>query len=245
VIRAVIAASACLAAACSSPPAPRMPVWAPPCPDRRPPDVRPAYRAPAALSGPAPILPSVVIPSRAERDGDAFTVWGARHLLKSRHRSKEVTSGPITIVGWIVATNYASAPRCAVHPAGQADPPDCVAPLPAFFIADARDDKDVRISVLGWVSNWAQLYMMIQAIEKAPPGERASYTDVFFGQEVPNPVPDVGARVRVTGHYGFTFARSTGSGAADPQNGIFTLDRIEYLAEPPRPATLPGMPARK
>src|SRR6185369_1686152 len=74
-----------------------------------------------APTGAAPALPTPQIATRPIRVGDAYTVWGASHHLRSRVHREEVDGKKISIVGYIVRTNYESAPRCAVHKVGKGD----------------------------------------------------------------------------------------------------------------------------
>src|SRR5687768_15096702 len=122
------------------------------------------YRAAAPPSGPKVDLPEVPnLPSAPKKDGDAFTVFGATHALRSRHESADVTKNEITIVGWIVDSNVARAPKCAWHKTGVADPENCRTEIPAFVIADDKDtlpdDPDkAHIRVLGWARNFAAVF---------------------------------------------------------------------------------------
>ena len=177
--------------------------------------------------------------------GDAFTVWGASHHLRSRVHNEEVNGKKVTIVGHIVQANYKDAPPCAVHGIGKADPPDCVAPVPSFSIADAKGETREMIVVMGWASNFAQIFTLIEAMDKAPAGRSGDVrqTDEFWGNDLPNPLPNVGAKVRVTGTYGVTFTKSSSGQAANPKYGIMTVDTIEYL-ELPAKTYLPGMKAK-
>ena len=59
--------------------------------------------------------------------------------------------------------------------------------------------------------------------------------------DLPNPVPNIGAKVKVTGTYGVTFTKATGGAAANPKYGIMTAERIEFLEAPSAKAYLPGM----
>ena len=194
--------------------------------------------APPSSGGPS--LPMIVVPALPIRQGDAFTVWGASHHLRNQFHRPEVSGKAIDIVGHVVATNFDRVPRCAVHRTGKADPPDCVAPVPTIYIADNKDERHVAIKVMGWASNWAQVVEVMHAIDNAKPGEKVQLMDEFFGMNLPNPIPAVGAHVRVTGRYGMTYTKSTSGSSADPRYGILTADKITYLKRPPKPAQLPG-----
>jgi hypothetical protein len=141
-----------------------------------------------------------------------------------------------------VKTNYADAPECAVHKTGKGDPPDCIAPVPTFWIADSKDEKQEMIAVMGWASNFAQIFTLIEALDRK---DDAKLADEFFGVDLPTPLPNVGGRVKITGTYGINYNRSTKGTAADPKHGIITPDKIEYLTVPPMRAVLPGMKIRK
>ncbi len=221
------------------------------------------YQPEPAYSGPKPNLPAVpTLPNKKKKVGGAYTVWGASHDLRSRVHRDDFKDKPTSIVGWIVDTNYARAckeemkpshkeapcvPRCAIHRTGKADPPDCKAPVPAFYIADEKGEKTEIIPVKGWSSNFAQMFTLIEAIDKAPKGdeEEPQLADEFWGMDLPNPLPNIGARVKVTGQYGVTFTKATGGAAANPKYGIMTVDKIEYLEKPPKLAALPGMKLTK
>jgi hypothetical protein len=202
------------------------------------------YAAHAAPSGSAPALPEPPnVGSRPIQEGGAYTVWGAAHHLRSRVHRGDVDGQRITIVGTIVRTNYDAAPRCAVHRAGVADKPDCHAPVPSFAIADGKGELQSAVEVMGWASNFAQIYTMIDAIDKAAPGKEGQLklVDEFWGMPLPNPIPAVGATVRVTGRYGVTFTKASGGAASNPRYGIMTAERIEVVEPARERAYLPGM----
>jgi hypothetical protein len=202
------------------------------------------YTPKPAYSGRKPTLPAVpTLPQKNKKDGDAYTIWGVTHDLRSRVHSEEVNGKQISIVGYIVKTNFEEAPACAVHKTGKADPPDCKAPVPSFSIADDKGETKHMIQVMGWASNFAQIFSLIEGIDKAPKGKEAEVklTDEFWGMDLPNPVPNVGAKVKVSGTYGITFTKATSGAAADPKYGIMTAEKIEYLEPPPEKAYLPGM----
>lgn len=206
------------------------------------------YEPKPAVSGRKASLPAVpTLPQKAKKVGDAYTVWGVTHDLRSRVHEQDVKDKKISIVGYIVKSNLEKAPACAVHKTGKADPPDCKAPVPTFQIADDKGETKDMIDVMGWASNFAQIYSMIEALDKAPKGKESEVklADEFWGGDLPNPIPAVGAKVKVTGTYGITFSRSTGGAAANPRYGIMTAEKIEVLEPAPEPATLPGMKRRK
>jgi hypothetical protein len=202
-----------------------------------------AYKPHPLPTGAAPALPTPQIATGPIRTGDAYTVWGASHHLRSRLHHEEVDGKKISIVGYIVRTNYENAPLCAVHRTGKADPPNCKSPVPSFSIADDKGERRTAIQVMGWASNFAQIFTLIEGIDKAPRGEggEVRLRDEFWGHDLPNPVPNVGAKVKVTGTYGVMFTKATGGAAADPKYGIMIAEKIEYLEPPPEKAYLPGM----
>ncbi len=200
------------------------------------------YKPRPAYTGEKPSLPTVpTLPNKKKKEGNAYTVWGATHDLRSIVHRNDFAGKKTTLVGWIVKTNYADAPECAVHKTGKGDPPDCKAPVPSFWIADSKDEKEIMISVMGWASNYAQIFTLIEALDK---DDEAKLADEFFGVDLPSPLPNDGARVKVTGSYGINYTRSTKGTAADPKYGIMTPDKIEYLTVPPMRAVLPGMKIR-
>jgi hypothetical protein len=201
------------------------------------------YKPKPAVSGKKASLPGVpTLPQKVKKVGDAYTVWGVTHDLRSRVHNEEVNGKKLSIVGYIVKTNMKDAPACAVHKTGKADPPDCKAPVPTFSIADDKGEQKDMIDVMGWASNFAQIFSAIEAYDKA--GDKAAeakLADEFWGMDLPNPIPNVGAKVKVTGTYGVTFTKATGGAAANPKYGIMTVEKIEFLEPPPEKAYLPGM----
>jgi hypothetical protein len=115
--------------------------------------------------------------------------------------------------------------------------------VPSFSIADEKGETKDMIDVMGWASNYAQIFSMIEAIDKAPKGKEGEVklADEFWGADLPNPIPNVGAKVKVSGTYAVTFTKATGGAAANPKYGIMTVEKIEYLEPPPEKAYLPGM----
>jgi hypothetical protein len=202
------------------------------------------YKAKPAVSGKKASLPGVpTLPQKVKKVGDAYTVWGVTHDLRSRVHNEDVNGKKLSIVGYIVKTNFKDAPACAVHKTGKGDPADCKAPVPTFSIADDKGEQKDMIDVMGWASNYAQIFTLIEAIDKAPAGKEAEVKlqDEFWGMDMPNPVPNVGAKVKVTGTYGVTFTKATGGAAANPKYGIMTVEKIEFLEPPAEKAYLPGM----
>lgn len=197
-----------------------------------------------AVSGKKASLPAVpTLPQKQKKQGDAYTVWGITHELRSRVHAEEVNGKKASLVGYIVKTNFDQAPKCAIHKTGKGDPPDCKSPIPTFSIADEKGETKDVIDVMGWASNFAQVYSLMEAIDHAPGGKgaEAKLQDEFWAVDLPNPLPNVGAKVKVTGTYGITFTKSTGGAASNPKYGIMTAEKIEYLEPPPEKAILPGM----
>lgn len=207
------------------------------------PDEQP-YTAKPAVSGKKPNLPAVpTLPQKVKKQGDAYTIWGITHELRSRVHREDVDGKKVTVVGYVVKTNYNEVPKCAVHKTGKADPADCKAPVPTFSIADEKGETKDMIDVMGWASNPAQVFTLIEAIDRSVKGKEGEVklNDEFWGSELPNPVPNVGAKVKVTGTYGVTFTKATSGAAANPKYGILTSEKIEYLEPPAEKAYLPGM----
>lgn len=202
------------------------------------------YQPKPAVSGKKPSMPAVpTLPTKARKQGDAYTIWGITHDLHSRVHAEDVLGKKVSIVGYVVKTNYADAPKCSIHKTGKGDPPDCKSPVPSFAIADDKSETKEAIEVMGWASNFAQLFTLIEAVDKAPKGKESEVKlkDEFWGGDIPNPIPNVGAKVKVTGTYSVTFTKATGGAASDPKHGILTVEKIEYLEPPTEKAYLPGM----
>ena len=202
------------------------------------------YTPKPAFSGKKASLPAVpTLPQKVKKQGDAYTIWGVTHDLRSRVHFEDVNNKSLSLVGYIVKTNYDTFPKCSIHKTGKADPPDCKAPIPSFSIADEKGETKDIIDVMGWASNPAQVFSLIEAIDKAPDDKVAEVklADEFWGADLPNPVPNIGAKVKVTGVYGMTFTKATSGAAANPKYGIMTAEKIEYLEQAPERAYLPGM----
>jgi hypothetical protein len=187
-----------------------------------------AYQPAPAWSGrPSALAPPPTLPDSPQRVGDAYTVAGALHALSSRFGGAALAKD-ITIVGVIVDTNVARAPKCALHRTGVADPPGCVTEIPTFSIADAPGAPPAgRIPVMGWASNFAQVFEARLGYQAHPP--KKPYIDELWGVELPYPLPTVGAKVKVTGRYAVHFTRSSTGLVADPTHGILTFTKAEYV----------------
>ena len=198
---------------------------------------------PAGVKASLPSVPSV--PNRPIKEGEAYTVWGASYHLRSRVHHNDVAGRDLKVTGFITATNLAEAPKCAVHATGKEDPEGCEAPIPTFWLADTKEATPAdSIKVLGWASNFAQLYDAVNEYKKRRASKKTDFEplmDNFWGVKMPFPLPGPGAKVTVTGNYSTAFTRATSGTEADPIMGVLTYDAIEYLEEPAELATLPGM----
>ena len=202
----------------------------------------PPYEKKAAFSGTAPSLPAVPnLRSDPKKVGTNYTVYGASHDLRSEVHKYDFAEEPITIVGYIVKTNYDDAPECAIHKQGKADPEDCKAPIPRFWIADRKDEKAEAIGVMGWAANWAQVFDMVEAIDKDSDTAEV-INNVGGGIPLPNPLPEIGAKVEITGRYGVVYNPPSGPVESDPKNGIISYSgKMKYLEPPSKFAVLKGM----
>jgi len=200
---------------------------------------------PEAAPSSAPVLPKP--PQLAQqplRVGEAYTVWGASYSLRSVQHRAEVTRAPIAITGYIVKTNLPDAPKCAVHTTGIADPVTCKAPLPTFWLADRADAPlGESIAVVGFASNYAQIYDAIRSFDGKQPD--AKYQDAFWGTDVPNPLPAAGAKVTVTGSYGMRFTKSQLAGIVDSVMGVLSYEQMQELEPARELATLPGVKRKR
>jgi len=199
------------------------------------------YKPQPAWSGKAASLPSPpTLPNTPLKNGDAYTVYGAVHQLRSLMHSKDVTSPPaISIVGYIVDSNIPRAPDCAIHKTGKADPEGCTPEVPSFWIADNKDDtKGVKVRVVGWARNFAVIYDAMKMYAKVKPGEQTDkqvVTDDMLNVTVPFPLPSVGAQVRITGAY--NVAKTVVSDmVSEPTGGVMALQKVDTLQPAPEPA---------
>jgi hypothetical protein len=203
-----------------------------------------AYVPKPAFSGKKPSLPAVpTLPTKAKKQGDAYTIWGVTHDLHSRVHVEDVKDKKISLVGYIVKTNYDTAPKCSIHKTGKGDSADCKAEIPTFYIADEKGEAKDMIPVMGWASNFAQIFSLIEGIDKAAKGKEGEVKlkDEFWAVDLPNPLPNMNAKVKVTGQYGVTSTKATGGAASNPKYGIMTVEKIEYLEPPADKVYLPGM----
>jgi len=217
------------------------------------------YKPAPAWSGRSPNLPTPPTINQAPiKVGDAYTVAGASHHLRSRLHSSEVTKASIPIVGYIVEETYSSAPSCAIHKVGKKDPDDCPPAgsppieIPSFYIADSKSGggagKDApRIRVLGWAKNIATVYEAMQKYDKLKEIKDPAkdyVKDDIWNVDVPYPIPAVGEKVKVTGKYGFSFSKSSTGLVSDPVNGVMTYEKVEVLEPAPEKASFKN-PASK
>jgi hypothetical protein len=194
---------------------------------------------PANSGAHANLPPAANLPKRPLKNGDVWTVWGASYSLRSRVHRKEVASKRLSISGYITKNNMKDAPACAVHKAGKADPEDCKAPVPAFWIGDTKDAPESEsIKVMGWASNFAQIFEAIDEFDKGK--DNAEYNDSNWGVKVPNPLPAVGSKVTVTGQYGVSFSKASSGAEADPFMGVMDFQEMTVQEAAPELATLPG-----
>ena len=206
------------------------------------------YKATPAWSGKKAAPPAVpTLPTNPIKSGDAFTIFGARHHLQSRIHDKEVTSKDITIVGYIVQENVTDAPECAVHKSGKADPETCKAEIPSFWIADAKGDTKTKIRVLGWAKNYATVFEAMEKYNKLKEIKDPAkdlFKDDIWSVDVPFPLPAVGAKVKITGKYGFSFSKSSTGLVSDPINGVMTYEKMEVLEQAPEKAAFKNPPGK-
>jgi len=194
---------------------------------------------PAASGIKASLPPAANLPKRPLKNGDTWTIWGASYSLRSRVHRKEVAGKRISIQGYITKSNITDAPECAVHKGGKADPEDCKAPVPTFWIGDSKDAPESEsIRVMGWASNFAQIFDAIDEFDKGK--ENAEHLDTFWGVKVPNPLPAVGAKVTVTGNYATTFSKASSGAEADPFMGVIDFQEMTIQEPAAELATLPG-----
>jgi hypothetical protein len=199
------------------------------------------YQPRPAPSGDKANLPPVAnVPKKPIKgQGGAYTVWGASYSLRSRVLKSTIAGKEVSITGWIGYSTLPKAPECAVHKGGKGDPEGCRPDTPAFWICDNKGDKQSEcIKVMGWASNYAQIF---DAIEKYYKDDEAEQIDTFWQKPLPKPLPGVGARVTVTGTYATTCTVTSTGVEADPVMGVLTYQKIEYHEPPPEPVSLPGM----
>jgi hypothetical protein len=214
------------------------------------------YKPAPAWSGRKASLPAVPsLPTLPSKQGDAYPVALAIHHLNSVLHGAEVTAKEITLVGYIVDMNTSRAPTCAIHKTGKGDPEDCKwsdgkpIQIPTIWISDDKnpDSKAPRIRVMGWASNYANVFDANEKYGKLkePPAEKDQYKDELWAKPAPFPLPNVGAKIKVTGKYGVNFAGASAGIESDPVNGIMNYSKIEYLEPPPTPFSFPQLDTNK
>jgi hypothetical protein len=198
------------------------------------------YKPQPAWSGKHASLPAPpTLPSPSTyKQGDAYTVAGAIHQLRSLLHSKDVTAQPISIVGYVVDSNIPRAPDCAVHKTGKKDPDNCSPEVPSFWIADEKDNtKGPKIRAVGWARNFAVVYDAMVAYQKLKPGDQPKepINDDILNVAVPFPLPAVGQKVKLTGTYN-VFKTVVSDMVSEPSGGVIAPSKFEVLEPSPEPA---------
>jgi hypothetical protein len=197
------------------------------------------YKPQPAWSGTHASLPAPpALPTNPLKAGDAYTVYGAGHQLRSLLHSKDVTVNPITITGYVVDSNIPRAPECAIHKTGKADPPNCTAEVPSFWVADEKGaTKAMKVRVVGWARNFAVIYDAMKAYQRLRPGEQPKepVNDDILNVAVPFPLPAVGAKVKITGQYNVS-KTVVSDMVSEPIGGVMALQKYEEVEAPPQPA---------
>ena len=173
----------------------------------------------------APVLPERPL----ERDG-AFTVWGAQRRFRARPAADET----ISVIGYVVKTNFRDAPPCALAPVDKRLPADCRPPTPTLWLGDAADQAGGLLPVKGFASSFANLLAALKPGRARP---TAPTIDSPWGRPVPRPLPARGAKMRVTGVMAKTFTLSSDGAELYPA-GVLTYASGEYLEPPSEPAKL-------
>lgn len=194
------------------------------------------YQAAPAWTGQKASLPSPPTVSVQIKNGEAYTVAGVQHHLRSSIHSEEVNKKEITIEGYIVESNIEGAPACALHPTGKKDPDGCKTEIPSFWIADTKGGKGPKIRVLGFARNFAVVYDAMKKYKGLKEAPKEAIKDDVYNVDLPYPLPAVDAKVRVTGTYGFTSTGGTGL-VSDPTNGIMSYKKLTVVEAAPKPAS--------
>lgn len=200
------------------------------------------YKPQPAWSGKKANMPSPPsMPTTPMKSGDAYTIYGAIHQLRSLLHSKDVTAQPITITGYIVDSNVGRAPECAIHKTGKADPEKCAPEVPSFWIADDKGNtKGPKVRIVGWARNFAVVCDAMKEYNKLKPGEQPKKPvhDDILNVELPNPLPSVGAKVKITGSY--NVAKTVVSDmVSEPLGGVMAMQKMETAEPASAPATFP------
>ena len=207
------------------------------------------YKPTPEWSSRKPNLPAPpTLTSAPIKSGEAYTVFGASHQLRSRLHEKDVTKANITITGYIVEENISDAPKCVQHKVGKKDPDDCPAAgqppieIPSFWLADEKNagkDKP-RIRVLGWAKNYATVFEAMEKyrnLKEVKDPAKDLFHDDIWNVDVPYPLPAVGAKVKITGKYGFVFSKATTGLVSDPIHGVMTYEKMEVVEPAPEKVT--------
>jgi hypothetical protein len=199
------------------------------------------YKPAPAWSGKKANIPAPPsLPTTPIKNSDGtYTIYGAIHQLRSELHSKDVTANPITISGYIVDSNVGRAPACAIHKTGKGDPPNCDAEVPSFWIADNKGDtKGLRVRIVGWARNYAVICDAMKAYNKLKPGEQPKepVNDDILNVPLPNPLPSIGAHVKITGAY--NVAKTVVSDmVSEPIGGVMAMQKLETVEPAPQVAT--------
>jgi len=197
------------------------------------------YNPAPAWSGKKASLPAPVpLAATPIKAGDAYTVYGAIHQLRSMLHAKEVTANPVTITGYIVDSYVGRAPECAIHKTGKADPDKCTPEVPSFWVADDKGNtKGSKIRVVGWARNFAVICDAMKAYNKLKPGEQPAkpVTDDILNVAEPNPLPSIGAKVRITGSYSIT-KTVVSDMVSEPLGGVMALQKMDTVEPAPQAA---------
>jgi hypothetical protein len=198
------------------------------------------YKPQPAWSGKQASLPAPpTLPNPSTfKQGDAYTVAGAIHQLKSLLHAKDVTAQPISIVGYIVDSNIPRAPDCAIHKTGKKDPDNCTPELPSYWIADDKaNTKGPKIRAVGWARNFAVIFDAMTAYKKLKPGDQPKepINDDILNVPLPFPLPAVGMKVKLTGSYNFS-KTVVSDMVSEPSGGVIAPTKLEVLEPSPEPA---------
>ncbi len=197
------------------------------------------YKPQPAWSGKKASLPAPpTMAATPIKSGDSYTVYGAIHQLRSLLHGKEVTANPITVTGYVVDSNIGRAPECAIHKTGKGDPDKCTPEVPSFWISDTKGDmKGVKIRVVGWARNFAVICDAMKAYNKLKPGEQPTkpVNDDILNVAEPNPLPAIGAKVKITGAYNVT-KTVVSDMVSEPLGGVMAMQKMETIEPAPAPA---------
>lgn len=164
----------------------------------------------------------------------AFTVREASCTLRDGNQSGTFEKEEIAITGYVTATNLPDVPPCANHRPGVSDPVGCSLPVPAFWIGNTRNaSRSNSIRVVGWASQYAQV--LAAKARYAEAGAGVTDFDVFWGVPIPNPIPEVGARVVVVGRYGVSPLDSSRGTDTNYTMGILTYSSMKTIEPAPAP----------